>query len=301
MNLNQWIKHQFRKKIKIYIFPTQMGGYLIGLIFLMFLLAIGYSNNLLLIFTLFMFVLNLLWVLQTHHHLQSLKYSDFLISDGHADECLDISVFFKKSPDLPLNWIMTLETGDQDFPLDVLAQNKDHLSAQVTIKKRGHYKWRYLKIATELPFGLYRAWVYWPLNCSGHVYPKILDKFNHIKTNTSPFEGKINSGLKGEEDIWQLGPYSGEEFRKISWKHYAKMGELLIKEGEKLNNPIYRIKLNLPTDLSFKENYLSEIATEMVYCFRHQITFEFESIEKKYGPASSLKHLKECLKELSLC
>ena len=71
--MKQWIINQSKKKARIYIMPTRMGGYLNGLIFLMFLLSVGYSNNLLLIFTLFLFGLNLICCIHTHYHLNALK------------------------------------------------------------------------------------------------------------------------------------------------------------------------------------------------------------------------------------
>src|SRR5215212_6754965 len=106
--IKAWLEKQFQKQERIYILPTRMGGYLNGLIFLMFLLSVGYNNNLLLIFTLFLFGLNLIWVIQTHFHLHALKIETLIIDEGHAGEALHVKALWKKAPEVPHQWRMAL-------------------------------------------------------------------------------------------------------------------------------------------------------------------------------------------------
>ena len=97
-----------RSRTRVYIFPTRMGGYAIGLISLMFLLSIGYSNNLLLIFTITLFGLNLLWVVNSHFHLARLSPGQVYVEDGHSKTPMATTFRWKKWPRGNLQWTMKL-------------------------------------------------------------------------------------------------------------------------------------------------------------------------------------------------
>lgn len=285
--MKQWFINLARKKARIYIMPTRMGGYLNGLIFLMFLLSVGYSNNLLLIFTLFLFGLNLIWVIQTHFHLHALKFESMIIHDGFAQENSQVEIFWKKTPEGKNNWRFRL--FGEDFDLKI----SDHMT--VCFPKRGVWNIQHLRVSSEMPFGLYKAWIYFPVNVKGFAYPAKLKDPPPIETYHSLNDGEHSSMKKGPHDVWNLGPYQGEESRKISWKHYARTGDLVVKEGEELSNAI--VHFYMPHHQDNKEYLLSKLATQMVVCAKSDMPFSFEN-----KPASmTAKHLTDCLRELARC
>ena len=289
-----WIKKQFRKKARIYILPTKMGGYLNGLIFLMFLLAFGYSNNLLLIFTIFLFAFNLLWLIQTHVHLYRLKLDQAVISSGHAKQLANVNITWKVAPQAPWNWQIMLEGDRGDFSCFNLKNYLTRSEGQISLESRGVHRWKYLQVKTSNPFGLYQAWVYFPLSFQSLVYPTLL---NSVDLNLSGKEeqGELSSNQKGNDDFRGFANYNDQESRKISWKHYARSGELLIKEGEEKNTPILELELILPSSLEAKEHYLSYLATQMVECHKRDIPFSL------YDNGLKSSQIQECLKVLALC
>lgn len=298
MKLHPWIHKQFKKKSRIYIMPTRMGGYLNGLIFLMFLLSVGYSNNLLLIFTLFLFGLNLIWVIQTHFHLHALKIDFINIHDGHALEKTQVELNWKKVPLGPHMWQLTLE-GKDSHPLASIQDAELHSVAHVTYPKRGLWNFDYLKVVTEMPFGLYQAWIYFPVELKAYVYPAKLKDMPIAHFLPSSLDGENSSLHSGPHDIWNLGPYQGEESRKISWKHYARSGELVVKEGEELTQSLVQFRLD-PHEKN-NEFLLSKIATQMVQCARSETPFSLETPSKKFPPGHNVKHLTDCLRDLTVC
>jgi uncharacterized protein (DUF58 family) len=279
--------------------PTKMGGYLIGLIFLMFLMAIGYDNNLLLIFTLFLFSINLLWLVQSHFHLYHLKLQNLSLPDGHASSLLPLKVIWDKSPKGPYNWNLTLEKSRETVKPELYEQTERFALGELKIPTRGIWKWTHLKVSTELPFGLYRIWCFYPVQFETVAYPALLNDvvLNDLANNN--FGESIAMGRAGREDIWNLAPYQGDESRKISWKHYARSGDLLIKEGEEYSKQFFHIRFEFPK--TNPETYLSLLATQMVDCHRRGIPFLFEGPHGKLGPAQHSDHLHQCLKVLSLC
>ena len=294
-----WIRRQFKKKPRIYIMPTRMGGYLNGLIFLMFLLSVGYNNNLLLIFTLSLFALNLMWVIQTHFYLHALKLDSVSVKDGHVGENIFMHIHWKKTPEGPSKWDMRLENDDQSFPVKILSHSRDSSSGCIAFPSRGLWRFQHLFIKTEMPFGLYQAWVYFSVDIKAHGYPAKLKNSPTPRIFQSLIEGDSSTLQKGPHDVWNLGPYEGGESRKISWKHYARSGELVIKEGEELKKPEVHFKVR--EIIPDKEALLSVLATQMVYCLRNETSFSLETSEKRIPPGFGEKHLHDCLKVLALC
>lgn len=279
--------------------PTKMGGYLNGLIFLMFLLSVGYNNNLLLIFTLFLFGLNLIWLIQTHFHLHRLKFDSIYIQDGHAEEATLVEINWSKAPEGELEWKLNLENKTESLSLVSLENKNLQASSQVIFPKRGVLNFEHLRVATHLPFGLYHTWAYYKIQGTAYVYPARLKKEALLTTQNSSHEGEQSTLKRGPHDIWNLAPYSGEESRKISWKHYARSGELVVKEGEDLHRPVMEFRYFPNQDN--KEFYLSQIATQMVECNRNNSAFSLETPTRKFKLNTGEKHLMECLRELSQC
>ncbi len=287
-----------KRRNTIYIIPTKMGGYLNGLIVLMFLLSIGYSNNLLLIFTLFLFGFNLLWVIQTHFYLHALKIGDLHIPDGHVHESLSVKFSWRATPAGAQDWQLALLSSYGDIPVKVLG-NLEHLTAgEIKLNKRGSWQWNFLKISSDRPYGLYRAFRYERAHSNSLAYPELIKEVTSPLLQKSAFQGEITSGQKGAGDFYSLGAYQGDGARLISWKHYARTGELLIKEGERPGSNMARFELLLA--LKNNENLLSVMATQMLLCHREEIPFYLKTPTRDIGPAYHREHLDECLRELAL-
>ncbi len=268
----------------------------------MFLMAVGYANNLLLIFTLFLLSFNMIWLVQTHFHLHALKFDGLSIKNGHVGESLPVQIRWKKSPDRPLQWSIVLEGPCGIVEMTTLEEEGHQSTGEVILKKRGRLNWNFLRVETTLPFGLYRTWIFFPLNETSFAYPALLKTTGLGALGQTQLEGQVPQERKGSEDIRDLSPYRGEESRKISWKHFARSGELYVKEGTEWNDQHIHIKIDLPADHDLKENYLKSIATKMVDAYRQQIPFTFEITGSvKRGPSSQVRHLEDCLKDLSVC
>ncbi|MES2525714.1 MAG: DUF58 domain-containing protein [Bdellovibrionota bacterium] len=293
-------ERMMRSRTRVYIFPTRMGGYAIGLISLMFLLSIGYSNNLLLIFTITLFGLNLLWVVNSHFHLARLSPGQVFVEDGHMKTPIAATFRWKKWPRGNLDWTMTL-IGEKDrTDVKILGEEEGRTIGEVTLPSRGLYHWTHLLVKTDRPFGLYRTWIYFKIDVSAHAYPTLMKEMPLPSPEILEREGTITGEKKGDDGLRGLAHYQGEGSKRISWKHYAKSGDLLVKEGEELKTNLMRIRLQLPDDKKMREAHLSKLATLMVYCYRQEIPFVFMG-EKEKGPGAHLELLKDCLRELSLC
>lgn len=296
--MRSWITDRMKRRDTIYIIPTKMGGYLNGLIVLMFLLSIGYSNNLLLIFTLFLFGFNLLWVIQTHFYLHALKIGELHINDGHVHESLSLKISWKGTPIGAHDWQLALIGDNENVPIKVLENLENLTSGEIELNRRGSWQWNLLKISTEKPYGLYQVFRYERVQAQCLAYPELIKEGTTPLLHNSALEGEFSCGQKGTGDFHTLGAYQGDGARLISWKHYARTGELLIKEGERHESSMARFELLLP--FKNNENLLSVMATQMVLCHREEISFLLKTPTREIGPAHHGEHLHECLRELAL-
>lgn len=294
----RFFENLMKRRSRVYIFPTRMGGYLLGLIALMFLLAIGYSNNLLLIFTIFLFGLNLLWLAGSHFHLARLTPGQVLVEDGHALDPVGVFLRWKRWPRGERQWGFTLVGEGVRLKISGLRDEEGRTLGEVVLPSRGIFKWSHLLAESDRPFGLYRTWIYFPVTASAHAYPALQKESPLPPTEIELREGSIVGDRKGDDGLRGLSRYQGEGLRRISWKHYAKSGELLVKEGEELRTELLRLKPRLPEEPKRREVELSRMATLMVSCYRQEIPFIYEA-EVPLGPGSSLDHLRECLRELA--
>jgi len=291
----------FKTKAGIYIFPTKLGGYLNGLIFLLFLLSVGYGNNLLLLLTLFLFGLNLLWVIQSYLHSRQLNIERLLIEDAHLATQTNFDLHWVKPLVSRESFIIRLFCDQGYLDLVQVETSEYKTSGILEFTKRGQWIWKSILISSEMPFGFYRTYRMISLNGKSLVYPPLLkEEFHFPLLPLGDGQSVLDQDNSGFDEIKDFKPYEGEDVRRISWKLYAKTGEILIKEGENYKGEYAYFRWDL-TPISNKEYSLSVLATKMVYCYQKGIPFIFEMGEHKRLPSSSQFHLIECLRDLSLC
>lgn len=276
-----------------------MGGYLNGLIILMFLLSVGYSNNLLLIFTLFLFGFNILWVIQTHFHQLKVNLRNVTVSDGHALQSVPVEIHWNALPPGPPKWDFTLVTAAGEYPVRHFEDSLSRSLGEIQLSQRGVHRWKYLKVSSDRPFGLYYTWRYIPLEVKSIAYPEVAKELITPLLHVSAEQGEFAQKNKGQGDWFGFAPYSGEEARRISWKHYARTGEVVVKEGE--DQRASEVKFDLPGPSQDKEQILSHMATQMLHCHAQEITFTLRTPKGALGPAFHTAHLRQCLRELGLC
>lgn len=282
-------------KLPIFIWPTKMGGYLLGLIFLVYILAIGYANNLLLIFCVILLSLSFLWFITTLRQVLSIRPYLVQIRSHHAGIEIDISLELNNKNE-------GIDEFKLDFIRDQLEVSKSHtltitdksLQAKLPSLKRGHYQWKSLILKSSAPFGLFQISRRIPIQIESFVYPALVKNFQLKTQEVQGVGSEIMTGL-GNGDFFGLNSNEFEEARKISWKHYAQTGQVFIKEYENNRMSKITIELNLPGKENLKEDYLSRIASELTEAQRQGIPFEFRHHNFK------TTQLLEALKELARC
>lgn len=273
--------------------PTRLGYYLIGLNFILFLLSIGYSNNLLFLFTLILMCQSLYWYVETalftHPVIRDLK-----VSSCFAGEFNTISFSF----DGPRFQKVLIKIGNKKYHIHEFTLDESRVMVPIKLEHRGVFQLKKLEFYDSRPFSLFAKAIKLQNETPFFVYPKLLKDINlGQETNEAQIDGPENSHSKGEEDFLGLIPYQGEDFKKISWKQFARSDELYIKQG--LLPLLPHMDFVLGADASEEE--ISLIASKIVLAHRQQYSFTLKIKEQLISYDSGKFHLQYCLERLSEC
>ncbi|WP_462151453.1 hypothetical protein [Pseudoalteromonas xiamenensis] len=119
---------------------------------------------------------------------------------------------------------------------------------------RGRYELPRITLETSFPLGLVRAWCYWQPTGYLYIYPN-----NHYRIENEMIERMVS------DDRDYQGPQPmkpGENPSRISWKHFAKSGELFIKHFAPVSDSINAEAILSYQDLfGTKEEKLAQLST----------------------------------------
>ena len=249
--------------------PTRLGRYLLGLNFLIFILAISYSNNLLLLFSLFLIGQTAYWYIETvrYQHKDIGKFEIASVYLGE-DAYLNLEMKDKNIPKL------VLKINDHKYKLKQIGRNASEGLFALKLPKRGKYQLTQISFYLSAPFGLFAKKMVHNCQYTFFIYPALLkDSVKLTPTKKENQNGQFESNHKGDEDFSSLDKYQSEDFKKISWKHFARSEELYVKKGS--SQEAQYLDLNLRKDMSEEE--ISKLATEIYWAHKNQIKMSLKS------------------------
>lgn len=165
--------------------------------------------------------------------------------------------------------------------------------------KRGCYKLKPIKIASNYPFGLVSVWSYIQPNKAVYVYPSIIKTTNQkhqnlVANNTD--EGTEKH--KGDDEFESLITHLPEMgLQRISWKHYAKTQQLLVKQFSDFKSADAQFDFNLVTGDT--EQRLGQLCFLVCQAFESDINYSLKLPNKLITTNSGKLHHQRCLQALS--
>lgn len=277
------------KKIR----PTRLGLYLLGLNFILFLLATGYSNNLLFLFTLILIGQSFYWYVETlkydHPGIGDLKISNSFAGSPSIISFSTPETRFKK---------LYIQINGKKFNVTDFVRNDERVIVSIQLPKRGKYFLESLSFYDSRPFGLFAKKITLVDSRRFYVYPQILKSVSLTTSmNEEAESGTLDSHQKGEESFLGLDPYQGEDFKKISWKHFARTDDVYVKQGLAPLLSHYQFKLSETPS----EEEISRVASMMMLAHLNQSVFSLKIKDMFIHPESSQSHLHHCLERLAEC
>ncbi|WP_462174199.1 hypothetical protein [Pseudoalteromonas xiamenensis] len=255
--LIRWLGNRYRKERvefrhhNIYILPTNLGWLFLFFTTLVFILGVNYQNNLLLFSSYFFSLFQLLTFFQTFKNINSLRAEILKCEPSYSPNSPRFLIRFTIK-NKTINQLK-LKYDNQEVMISSLFEETS-LWLETQWHLRGRYELPRITLETSFPFGLVRAWCYWQPTGDLYIYPN-----NHRR-----IENQIVERMVSDDRDYQ-GPQPmkpGENPSRISWKHFAKSGELFIKQFAPISdsNSTEAI-LNYHDLFGTKEEKLAQLST----------------------------------------
>ncbi|KZN64393.1 DUF58 domain-containing protein [Pseudoalteromonas luteoviolacea] len=287
----------------IYVVPSKSGFLFLFFALLNFVIGINYQNNLILGVAYLMLMLQI-----------SALFYGYMNLHGMRLELLDIQSNFVGNHNLakfritPSAEVYSLNIFHSEFDnldfrnkhFDVKPQNQ---IIKLHLERRGKYSSGKFKIQSSYPFGLVNVWSYLLPNKQFYVYPAPLKCELDIQ---SSLEADTDTGVKSKrsdsfEDFSSLTKYQkGMSKNRISWRHFAKSQELLVKDYEGEEQSISHV-LDFFKVEGGKETKLSKLCYQVLEADKqgHEFALKLPNAYIKMGSGES--HVTRCLEALSEC
>lgn len=295
--IKRFIRKQFRKKSRVYIMPTPMGRYFCGLIVLIFLLGVGYSNNLLLGLGLFLFSLNLFWLVEAHFWMSRFKLESIHFQDAEAGQPIVISIRGKHPQEKFFYEKLELEVEDQKDNTIKVHETKNIFHAAAS--KRGKVEAKMLRLGSDGFLGLFHSWRYIRVNESFWVYPKQqYIPLDHHATDSLSEKNTMMVRTQGRD--FHKPYYQGDDAKRIDWKRLAKSEELFIFVGEEAHGSD-EVLININTHSPNIETDLSQASYLITNLFSEQRPWRLAIDGQITGPSSGEHFMVQSMRRLAEC
>lgn len=282
----------------LYILPSRLGLSFIFIAILNFLLATNYQNNLVLIVSYLMILLVILSLLQAYNNLKGLEVSFKGVQDcvAGAESSLTLALQHPngKSHGLSIQWHKSVTS------IATVGAQPMQVTLRHTHNKRGIYKRLRIKLTSHYPFALARVWSYLEPQESYFVYPKPVYQRDLALAQTSQVDAiEDDKGMqRGQSDFYSFTPFrTGDDFRRIAWRQYAKTNTLYAKEFTDPSSVEYVID-----EKHFSGNIETRVSA-MADCINQarkgQKAFTFILGNNHIDADNSTTHYQECMRLLA--
>jgi uncharacterized protein (DUF58 family) len=287
----------------VFIVPTRAGLLFAAVIATMLITAINYGLALGYGLT---FLLTGVWLISMVHTWRNL--AGLVMRAGrsepvHAGEFAEFGLVLR-NPQGPERFALELQVPGTRAParLDIPVGPEHLLTLALPTERRGWHETPRLRLQSNWPLGLWRAWAHWLPQTRILVLPQ--PEPPGVPLPVAQAEGREPQGrMRGEDDPSGLRPWRlGDSPRRLAWKAIARMGSdaLLVTEFEGGQGGLLWLDwAQLPITLD----------TEARVSRLTRWVLEAESLGLRYGlrlphaevsPGSGAAHRARCLRELAL-
>lgn len=214
---------------RVYILPTRGGNYFGLLVFVMLLGSMNYSNSLGFALTFLLAGLGFVSMHHSHRNLVNLRLRTARAAPTFAGGRAVFPVILS-NPSAATRYTVYVDTGDDgDQVADVPAGGEAVVHVSVPAPRRGRLVCPRLRVYTEYPMGLFRAWSWAAPDRHCLVYPRPAGEQTLPAPGAGAAAGR-GAVERGREDFVGLRRYAyGDPPRQIHWKAYPRSGQLMTK------------------------------------------------------------------------
>jgi len=286
---------------RLYILPTRGGFYFGALVFVMLMGAMNYSNSLAFSLAFLLAGIGLVCMHHTHRNLVNLAVK----AGRQAPVFVGEDICFRLvlvNPSNTHRFAVCLNHGDaeHDEPtVDVPASGEALTQTHMPAPKRGLVRAPRIRVHTQFPMGLFRAWSWVKMDLDCLVYPKPAGRFT--LPPATPGGNYGNAEMRaGREDFAGMRKYErGDPPRLIHWKAYPRTGQLMIKQfADPRENELW-LDWTLTGERE-QEAALSQLTRWVLEADRLALNYGLRLPMLEIAPGTGGGHREHCLRELAL-
>lgn len=214
---------------KIFILPTREGVFFGVTILAMFLGGVNYENALVLAMSFTLAAIFIITILHTYRNLSGIVVEASRVDSCFAGDDASFAVNISRQGRRTHESICLSWAGGLGRACDLVEDQEARVLMLLPTTSRGWYTPGRLKIYTDYPLGIIRAWSWLDLDVTCLVYPKPIKNNFFTLSTWDPMQGQTGKE-SGADDFEGLKPYlPGDPLKHVHWKSLARSGELYSK------------------------------------------------------------------------
>jgi uncharacterized protein (DUF58 family) len=285
---------------RIYILPTGAGVAAAGLLFVMLLAGMNYSNSLALLLCFMLCGVTLVSMHECHGMLSGLRLLRAEADDSYAGRLGELQLCFENPHTRPRSALQLRAGGCEPgrFQLPPAATQLVRLKYQAGT--RGRQRIERLELSSTAPLGLFRAWTWLHLPLEAIVYPAPGGTRPLPLRSGDPRHGERRSRVGGEEEWAGLRPLQESDSpRSVAWKVYARGGPLLVAQYDAPAGMHRRLDFASLQSLALEQR-LSQLAQWVLDCERLGDTYRLQLPQQVLPAGHGIAQQRACLEALAL-
>lgn len=306
--------HHKLSRHNIFIMPTKFGFAFLLFVFLLFLLATNYQNNIIMLMSYLLASFFISVMMHSFYNFSGLGFKSTAQHSGFAKQTINIPITIisaKRHFDLTLSFAKQpkqLKQQQQKIYFEQCHAGNTEVFLPYVAKQRGTVNIGRIKIASEYSFGLFVSWAVLDFSHQITVYPqpkKINASQYRLAGQDNQSESTTNYANQsaGLDDFSELKGYVlGESRARIAWKQFARGQGRYTKHYQSQQGSLPWLKLNeMPSaDLESQLSYLCYLVLEYSHseqCFGLDLTVNniASHVDRKIAPDSGFTHQTACL------
>lgn len=281
---------------RIYVLPTRFGLMFSAVLLVMLLGALNYNNNPALLLTCLLGAASYQSVFQAFRALNRLELRSLRAAPCHAGEPLPLELSF--GADARTRRSLRAGIAETEALFDLVPEGDGRIAVAVPTEQRGWYRPGRIRLYSEYPFGLFRAWSWLNPEFAALVYPRVEEEsapLPHAYDAASE-----HSARRIGDEFGMLRDYHPSDPRRaIAWKPSARHGKLLVKESEQRRGREIVLDWNATAALPY-ERRISRLARWVEDAEGSQQRYALCLPDQTLGPGIGPDHRHACLRALAL-
>lgn len=285
---------------RVYILPTRGGFYFGLLVFTMLLGSMNYSNSLGFALTFLLAGLGFVGMHHSHRNLVNLRLRIARVEPTFAGGEAVFPVRLS-NPSATTRYAIYVDIGENDGSrvVDIPAGGEAEVRLPVSAPRRGRLICPRLRVYTEYPMGLFRAWAWAAPERYCLVYPRPAGESQLPAPGAGAAAGRATL-QSGHEDFAGLRRYAyGDSLRQVHWKAYPHTGELMTKQFADPREHALWLDAALLGHLPL-EARLSQLTRWVLIAERRGLAYGLRLPGLELPPAAAGGQRERCLRTLAL-